>query len=366
MLAVVLAGGYGQEETGILRAMREVRQGAALDLIERLLAAEGVVPVLLSDQEDLLAETARLGCRVRRTERPFAWLREVQKAVQAETRTADEAVLVLGGCAAPFLTKTHVENLRELAKPGTVWQNNRLSPDLVLFAPGRAVFEVERCANDNEFGHALERQAGFAAEHLPRELAYAFDVDTPMDALLAALHPEAGERLRAAAGEIEHRVRLQEALEVLRREDYPDVALLGRVHPVEAERFGQAAHVRLRLHSEERGMKALGRIERGEVRSLVASYAEAVGWKAFFAGMAEGAQCLFFDTRVVWAHQRAAYLEGDRFAADLLLTEQVGDPVLRKMVEAAMEAPVPVLMGGQSLVAGGLRLLVKAARGVDL
>ncbi|MGZ4122857.1 MAG: hypothetical protein ACXVOI_06560, partial [Tumebacillaceae bacterium] len=349
--------------TGIVQEMTTVRRAVALDLLERLVAVPGVVPVLLSDDGPLLKEARKLGCRVRVTEHTFDWLGEVQKAIRAEARDSQGRVLVMGGCAAPFLQESHLVELMSLpVESGMVWQNNRLSPDMVLFAPAQAVFQVQTCATDNEFGYALEQQAGLQVHYLPQELAYTFDVDTPLDALLAAMAPEAGDELKQAVGQIEHRVPLQEALEVLRRTDYPDVALLGRVHPVVAERFGQQAGIRLRLYSEERGMKALGRIERGEVRSLVAELAEAVGWRRFFALLGEQASCAFFDTRVVFAHRGSHLTEHDRFAADLMLAEEIADPWLREMVLAAREAPIPVVMGGQSLVSGGLQVLLRAAR----
>lgn len=392
VLAVVLSGGYGAAESGKLRAMNEVRRAMCLDLVERLTAVEGVRAVLVSDQPELLGAAEKLGARGRLSQRPFFWLEEVQAAVRAELCDRQEAVLVMGGGAAPLLQEADVRRLRELAEtsastsasaesggawpePGVVWQNNRLSPDLVLVPRGEHVFRVSACANDNEFGHALETQAGLEMRLLPQEVAFGFDVDTPFDALLAAESVRAGRRLREAAGRIEHRVPLRQVVELLRGGGYPDVAMIGRVHPVLAERFSQAVGMRLRVYSEERGMKALGRIARGEARSLIGAYGEAVGWQAFFRELSETAQAAFVDTRVLFAHRQGRVLresggtaagaageefglsEQDRFFADLGLYEEVADPWLREFAEAAAEAPIPVLMGGQSLVAGGLRLL---------
>lgn len=104
-------------------------------------------------------------------------------------------------------------------------------------------------------------------------------------------------------------------------------------------------------------MKALGRIERGEVRSLVGELVRAVGWPGFFAQLASSCALVLFDTRVVLAEQRREYAEGDRFAADLLMDGDVQDLDLRAMARAAAAAGIPVLLGGQTLVSGGLRLL---------
>jgi hypothetical protein len=69
------------------------------------------------------------------------------------------------------------------------------------------------------------------------------------------------------------------------------------------------------------------------------------------------------DTRVLLAHRLGAG-EGswpppeDRFASDLLLPDQVRDPWLRELTAAAVEAPIPMLLGGHSLVGPGVRLVV--------
>ncbi|HEY8884495.1 MAG TPA: hypothetical protein VIO35_04220, partial [Chloroflexota bacterium] len=51
----------------------------------------------------------------------------------------------------------------------------------------------------------------------------------------------------------------------------------------------------------------------------------------------------------------------DRFHSDLLQPEAIVDPVARAFTQAALAAPIPVVLGGHSLVAGGLWVLSDAA-----
>ncbi|MBL0389362.1 hypothetical protein JJB07_22485 [Tumebacillus sp. ITR2] len=241
-----------------------------------------------------------------------------------------------------------------------VWQNNRMSPDIVWVKPASAVFQVHDCSTDNEFGFALESQAGLPVHYFPSEMGLFFDVDTPLDALLAAKHPSAGERLRVTSTFLPYQGDLEDLLTVLQRPDYPDVALLGRVHPVEAEQFGQTLGLRIRVFSEERGMKALGRVDKGLVRSLIATLMDAKGVEAFFAELNGMASAVLWDTRVLFAHFNLQLSDHDRFAADLGLLEHIHDPFLRRFTQAAMDAKIPVLTGGQGLVSGALRLLREA------
>jgi hypothetical protein len=51
----------------------------------------------------------------------------------------------------------------------------------------------------------------------------------------------------------------------------------------------------------------------------------------------------------------------DRHASDLLLADRVHDPWLRALTASALEAPIPILLGGHSLVGPGLRLVAGGA-----
>jgi hypothetical protein len=69
------------------------------------------------------------------------------------------------------------------------------------------------------------------------------------------------------------------------------------------------------------------------------------------------------DSRVLLAHRlgadEAAWPTAeDRFASDLLLHERIADPWLRELTRAAVDAPIPIVLGGHTLVGPGLRLAI--------
>ena len=77
--------------------------------------------------------------------------------------------------------------------------------------------------------------------------------------------------------------------------------------------------------------------------------------------LADGA---IVDSRVLLAHHLGADETAwppaeDRFASDLLLPDRVADPWLRALTAAAVEAPIPILLGGHTLVGPGIRLVVR-------
>ena len=107
-------------------------------------------------------------------------------------------------------------------------------------------------------------------------------------------------------------------------------------------------------------MRASGRQARGEVSSLLADYLELVGHRRFFERLGQLSNAVLLDNRVILAARNIWPSTIDRFNSDLYRWEQVKNPFLRDLTRAAAEASVPVVMGGHSVVAGGLMALTEA------
>ena len=108
-------------------------------------------------------------------------------------------------------------------------------------------------------------------------------------------------------------------------------------------------------------MRASGRQARGEVRSLLNEFLDLVGIEQFFQHLGRMGDAVLLDNRVILASRGLWPCDADRFHSDLLMDAQVSDPFLRALTAAARSAPVPVVMGGHSLVAGGLAVLLDGA-----
>jgi hypothetical protein len=115
-------------------------------------------------------------------------------------------------------------------------------------------------------------------------------------------------------------------------------------------------------------MRASGRQARGEARSLLGYYLEAVELERFFETLATLGHAAFLDSRVLFAHKGLWPSASDRFHSDLRQPAQISDPFVKALTEAAISAPIPVIMGGHSLVSGGMYALIEAAwaRGHDV
>jgi hypothetical protein len=88
---------------------------------------------------------------------------------------------------------------------------------------------------------------------------------------------------------------------------------------------------------------------------------------ALGALLADLGDAAVIDTRVLVAHQFGADESGwpaaeDRFASDLLLPDRIHDPWLRAVTQSVLDAPIPIVLGGHTLVGPGLRLALRVPR----
>ena len=134
------------------------------------------------------------------------------------------------------------------------------------------------------------------------------------------------------------------------------VVVAGRVGGSQAWQYlERETACRVRLFAEERGLAAAP--AGYQARSVLGFLIEEVGPERFFQRMVELGDGAVIDTRVIEAHLGIEPSREDRFQSDLLAWQAIEQPFLRRFTKAAAEAPMPVLLGGHSLVSGGLMAL---------
>ena len=105
-------------------------------------------------------------------------------------------------------------------------------------------------------------------------------------------------------------------------------------------------------------MGAAGRDADGSARSMLGQLIAAAGPAKFFGELLpQLCDAAFIDIRPALVQLGLRPSRADRFAADLGLADEISDEGLRELVQAAVASPVPVVLGGHSLVSGALMLL---------
>lgn len=344
------------------RLVREAQLAATAATAVRLRAAGVERIVLATDAAPSSPTLARLGVEVDEQPGEFHFGRRLAGLVR---RLGAQRVAYFGAGSASLATD---ETLRALIAPSLVAEeplvvaNNCYSTDFCAFNHAQRVADLAAEATvDNNLAWLL-KQHGFAAQELPRSTATQFDLDTPTDALIYALRPEAPPAIqRHAAQRSALLERLERAMEVVVA---PRAHLFvgGRVASRTWAYLETETACSVRVLSEERGMKASGRDVRGEVVSLLGLLVDAAGPARSFTDLARLAQASFVDTRVLLAHAQRWPSAADRFAADLLDWPVIADPYLRDLAQAAAEARGgAIVLGGHGLVNAGLMALVEEA-----
>ena len=367
---VVMSGWSSGDEA--VQLVDGARRAIARDLIDKALAARAFDSIIVSTSDPVLAETQTGSGVVVDLDPPGEPFHFGLRLQQLISDHHIERLVYLGAGSAPLLSSATLGEMAERARTADrlFLSNNFYSVDFCAIVPASALLAAAPPENDNGLGWLLGDKVGLPAEELPRTTATSFDVDTPTDLVALAMHPEAPPRVRAYLDGLSLDTRHVESAIAVFVNRQAEALISGRVNSRIMAYLERETACRTRVFSEERGMRADGRLARGEVRSLLGQLMDVVGVSRFFCEvLPKLGDAVFLDDRVLWAHRHAWPAMADRFNSDLYRPERIVDPFVRAFTEAAAACPVPVVLGGHSLVSGGLYVLVDAAwarSGVDL
>lgn len=383
---ILTVGGHGP--SAVDRLIGGAHHAIALDTIEKCVGADWCDRIIVSTDSTELAErlraypviveldasgvaTAHAGAGQPRVDQAsgsgptFHFGRNLRHLIH---RHGVRRVFYVGGGSAALLPAQGFAEFAEavIRTDNAFAANNYFSTDFIAFSPAEAIDRIDLPENDNGLALAFARQAGLTNLSLNRTVGSQFDVDTPTDLLILSAHPRAGPHTRAylaappsGSPPLDNR----RVLEVGRLFTRPTatVTLAGRVATWALALLQREVACKTRIFAEERGMRAEGREGSGKVRTLTGYYLEAVGPDRFFATLAELGDAALLDTRPLFAHLRLDLSSHDRFHSDLMQPEAIQNPVARAITEAARRAPIPVVLGGHSVVSGGMWALIETA-----
>jgi len=355
------AGGPTPQEQLVYQAT----QAAVLDLLD-ILNALGIQPVIVAGPElAWLPELPQVICEV--DQEPFHFGERLAELIQKHQLSP---VIYFGAGSAPLLNQDMVGLMQGMLYqsqygrgsqiPGHIALTNNLhSSDWIGISHAQdAVAIIRQAQRDNSLAWMLQQNWEFDVRVLSGvRPSSSMDLDTPSDLAIVRHHPECPPHLAEALRDrLLERIPIEAVIDVAAR-DGGRVALVGRVSPLAWQALSKATQCWIRVYSEERGMVASERMSKGEVRSLLGRMLELVGPQAFFDELANVADAVLLDSRVMMVASGHYAPNAERFASDLFLVNEIRDPWLHAFTEAAAHAPIPVLLGGHTVVAGGLYAL---------
>jgi CTP:molybdopterin cytidylyltransferase MocA len=276
---------------------------------------------------------------------------------------AAEGLVLLGSGSIPLATASDLRRFVEVAggPTGRAITNNRYSADVIAVAGARVLATLPDVPSDNMLPRWLAEAAGLRVTDLGRRSRLQMDLDTPLDWLLVRGRTVPGPGIGEPAVIPTGRVRAALGRVVLAARD-PRCELLvaGRTSADRLRWLERSTASRTRALVEERGLRTRLPGQR-PAASTLGLLLDAEGPDGLGRLVGRLADAALIDTRVLLAHRLGS--DGrtwpgpeDRFASDLLLDEAIGDPWLRALTRSARAAPIPIVLGGHSLVGPGLHL----------
>lgn len=316
-----------------------------------------------------LHEFARAGAdgqivRVERDQVPFG---QRLRALVGEHPGA--GLIVLGSGSIPLATATDRSAFARaaagrLSGVSAVLVNNRFSADILAIPAGINLADLPDLGADNAVPRWMETH-GIPVTDLRGTWRVQFDLDSLIDVALA--DPQwPGRHGDLAASDLERMRQSHERIRAVAADPAAELLVAGRTSADALRWLERSTASRTRALIEERGFRT-ARPDQRPTRTSLGLVLDRDGPESLGRHLAELADAAIIDSRVLMAHRlgrdEAAWpvLE-DRLASDLLLHERIRDPWLRALTHSATEAPVPILLGGHTLVGPGLRLALGRRR----
>ncbi len=291
---------------------------------------------------------------------PFG--RRLRELVRTER---PDGLVVLGSGSIPLATRRDRRDLVRIAGSGDrrALANDRFSADAIAIASAtEALAAMPDDLGDNALPRWLAEVRGWTVDDLRRRWRLGVDIDGPLDLLLAG---DADEIASAEAEKVDT-ARVRDRIDDIRSvaaDRRAELLIAGRTSSTTLAWFERHTASRTRALVEERGLRTRAAGQR-PAASVLGALLERDGPASLGTHVATLADGALIDSRVLLAHRLRSGRAGlaaaeDRFASDLLLPDTITDPWLRDLTRAAADAPIPILLGGHSLVGPGARLVVR-------
>ena len=269
-----------------------------------------------------------------------------------------------GGGGMPTMMAADWEQVLEAISDGGAVSNRMFSCDWVGSPRGRLLASVAGESVDNRFALRLRNDSGVDVRQFARSARSLLDLDTPTDLVVLSVAGEVGSlQIGPALARVieEWRTLLSpsveravEVFEVMTRRD-AELMTVGRISGADWAVVDRDTSCRVRVVSEERGLRVRG----ARARSLLGALFESLGCERFVSALGEVADGVIWDTRPFFSHLGWEVSRLDRFWADLGRPDEISFQPLAELV-SALEGQ-PVLIGGHSLVSGGMLAAIDAA-----
>ena len=339
--------------------LRRSLEASACDLLNLSLEADCFDYIALAT--DRLIEQSLPEGIVLSLDRPGKKFQFGERLYELLQQSECEQFVYIGAGSAPLISADDLIILKEKINSEQLIciTNNYFSADFFALNSSDVFTQLSQYpSTDNEVPRALKEELNVYIEELPRNTITQFNIDSPLDLVTLNCAAAGGPLLRRSIAKWDNDSNfLSDAAKML-NDSSKQIFVSGRVGSYTWQYLERQTACRVRMLSEERGMGAAGADGSLRARSLLGQVIESVGAnKCFTEWIPVLCDAAFIDIRPVLAHLKWSTSVEDRFNADLLRPHKIQHSGLKDLVIAAKNSPVPVIIGGHSLVSGDLMLL---------
>ena len=359
----LILAGKKKNMCGPARQVHRVKEAMVSDMLEKLALTEQVDRIIVSSNDgDFLDRVKDQDPRIvidkfeDRGDFHFGrWLFERIERYQPSN------LFYWGAGASPFITREIIESICTSIIEGEniLYTNNFFSADWVAFTPAKTALSMEPPPMDNNLAYHLWQHRALRSIYIAPSVEIVGDVDTPADLPILAVHPHTGSHARKVLESLNPDTsRVERFCSLLKERNH--IFMAGRVGSSLFKYLDTNCPCSFRILSEERGMRSFGRLKKRQVRSILGTMVDAMGTRGvldFIGEMCDGA---VIDTRVLFAHRLGRVGTRDRFYSDLFEPDKIKEPFVAEFTREVMNAKIPVLLGGHSLILGGTWAMVSA------
>lgn len=343
--------------------VEEAREALVFDLVEKIKPVESIGRIIVSSNRESLLEgireaDERIVTDYFRAGGSFKfgnWLEEIVQKYQPER------LFYWGGGASPLITREIIEGICASLLDGEkiLYTNNFFSSDWVGFAPADAVLTMDPPPLDNNLAYYLWQKKAFRSIYIAPSVEIVGDIDTPTDLMVLAVHPGTSPRLKKYLQSLDMDLdRIHRLAGILKERN--KIFLAGRVGSSLFKYLDSRCPCSFRIISEERGMRSFGRQGRREVKSILGKMIDSIGIDETISFIEQIADAAVIDSRVLFCHKIGHAKTADRFHSDLFMINRIEDEFVKEFTRKTSESKIPIILGGHSLILGGMWEMVSA------
>ena len=194
---------------------------------------------------------------------------------------------------------------------------------------------------------------------MPVSLGSVFDIDTPNDfAILSKITNNSGNIGNYISNSIFKNIDLNKFIKVLSSKS-SEIFVYGRINPLNLYMAEKNIPCKIRFLSEERGLKIRGKAS----SSLLKYFFKSENFDNLFKLFENICDGGIFDTRIIFSLFAGEYEQEDVYLSDMKIWQKIKNPFIKFFTKKIAESKIPIILGGHSVVNGGLMALSNLVRG---